>query len=246
MIDKTFSPALYIQIAKDIEKKIIDGVLRGDEKLPSEREQCERYKVSRITVRQAIGIIERKGLVYSVQGKGTYVRPAKIQQNLMKITRFTQTLQERGLQGSTTILSFETNPAEAIRMRMQMQQNAPAAYSMTIVGEGGGIPIVYYHSCFRGDIGEQMCTAAVLMGKEAKTFSTLDLYELIDRPIGSIQQEMFAENASTKISSFLKINRGDAVLRLESVVYDEDGTIMECKAGFYRADIYSFRLTRTV
>lgn len=244
LINKSLSTALYIQIANDIEQEIRGGVLKSNEKLPSERELGDRYKVSRITIRQAIGILERNGLIYSVQGKGTYVRPTKIQQNLMRITSFAQTLQEKGLQGSTTVLSFEINPSKCVPLRMQNIQNAPASYSLKILGLGDGVPMVFYLSYFREDIGNQMCSMALDMSRKGMSFSTFDLYKLIAKPIGRIEQEIFAENIGQKVSAFLKIKHGDSVLRLESVIYDQDDEIMECKIGYYRADMYSFKLIR--
>lgn len=246
LINKDFSTALYMQIANDIERQIHDGNFKSNEKLPSERELGEQYKVSRITIRQAIGIVERNGLVYSVQGKGTYVCPAKIQQNLMRITSFTQTLHEKGLRGSTTVLSFEINPSERTQLRMLKIQNVPAAYGLRILGLGDGVPMVFYLSYFREDVGNPMCSKALELSREGKAFSTFDLYKLIAKPIGRIEQEIFAENVSQKIGAFLKINRGDSVLRLESVVYDQSDEIMECKISYYRADMYSFKLMRSI
>ncbi|PJI51733.1 hypothetical protein CTI14_54570, partial [Methylobacterium radiotolerans] len=46
-----------------------------DEKLPSEPELCERFGVSRITVRRAVADLEGLGIVRRQQGRGTFVAP---------------------------------------------------------------------------------------------------------------------------------------------------------------------------
>ncbi|MFT8361998.1 MAG: FadR/GntR family transcriptional regulator [Sporolactobacillus sp.] len=64
---------LYSQIISDIEKSINEGMLEPNEKLPSERELSQRYKVSRTVIREAFKVLSEKGLVEVKAGKGTYV-----------------------------------------------------------------------------------------------------------------------------------------------------------------------------
>ena len=65
--------AKYIDIAKIIEKEILGGGFELTGKLPTEYELVERFSVSRQTIRQAIAFLKSEGLVYQVQGSGTYV-----------------------------------------------------------------------------------------------------------------------------------------------------------------------------
>ncbi|GHJ50245.1 GntR family transcriptional regulator [Catellatospora sp. TT07R-123] len=64
----------YLQIADDLRSRILDGALRGGDKLPTEAEMMADYGVSRIVVRQAIDVIRGEGLVVSQRGVGVFVR----------------------------------------------------------------------------------------------------------------------------------------------------------------------------
>jgi GntR family transcriptional regulator len=64
----------YVQIADGIRHKIVSGALSGGDRLPSERQLCEEWGVSTITVRKALETLRAEGLVYGVRGKGTFVR----------------------------------------------------------------------------------------------------------------------------------------------------------------------------
>ncbi|MFD3781184.1 GntR family transcriptional regulator [Streptomyces sp. NPDC058612] len=64
----------YVQIADDLRTKILEGVLRGGDRVPSENEICEQWPVSKITARRALGLLRSEGLVEGVRGKGTFVR----------------------------------------------------------------------------------------------------------------------------------------------------------------------------
>jgi GntR family transcriptional regulator, transcriptional repressor for pyruvate dehydrogenase complex len=65
---------LSIQVADQIIDLILDGKLKEGDRLPPERELCETFGVSRTVIREAVSVLEAKGLVSSVTGSGTYVR----------------------------------------------------------------------------------------------------------------------------------------------------------------------------
>ncbi|WP_165000855.1 GntR family transcriptional regulator [Xylanivirga thermophila] len=64
---------LYSQIAEDIKLQILNGDLVPGDQLPTEFELAERYDVSRITSQRALVELEREGLIYRRQGKGSFV-----------------------------------------------------------------------------------------------------------------------------------------------------------------------------
>ena len=71
----SFEPLFY-QLANKIREDIIARVYDLGELLPSERELCEKYEVSRATARQAFQELTRQGLIKRKQGKGTFVTEA--------------------------------------------------------------------------------------------------------------------------------------------------------------------------
>ena len=73
-----FSPVtsnkLYIQIFNQIRDAILAGTFKVGDKLPSEKELCQMFNVSRVPVREALCALELNGLVESNQGQGVYVK----------------------------------------------------------------------------------------------------------------------------------------------------------------------------
>lgn len=65
--------ALYKQIQEDIMRKIKSGLLRPTDRIPSEQELMDEFKVSKITVKNALTLLADEGLIIRVQGKGTFV-----------------------------------------------------------------------------------------------------------------------------------------------------------------------------
>lgn len=67
------SGPLYLQIATHLRREIANGELKPGERLPAIAEMAELRGVSIITIRQAIEVLEREGLLQRFQGRGTFV-----------------------------------------------------------------------------------------------------------------------------------------------------------------------------
>lgn len=68
-------------VAEQLESMILDGSYAAAQKLPSEREMAKQFDVSRPSLREAIQILEAKGLIFRRQGGGNYVNE-ELQQGL--------------------------------------------------------------------------------------------------------------------------------------------------------------------
>lgn len=73
VINRKNSETLYEQVVKYIENKIMTGVYKRDELLPSEKELIDALGVSRITVRKALSILSNAGLIETSRGRGSVV-----------------------------------------------------------------------------------------------------------------------------------------------------------------------------
>ncbi|MFK7762054.1 MAG: FCD domain-containing protein [Roseobacter sp.] len=67
------SEKLSVAVEKQIEELILRGILRPGERLPAERELAERLRVSRPSLRDAISLLQAKGLLTAKAGAGIYV-----------------------------------------------------------------------------------------------------------------------------------------------------------------------------
>src|SRR5487761_162717 len=84
---------LYLQIKEVLKQRILDGVYQPHQKLASENELMGAFGVSRITVRQALRDLHNEGLVFSAQGKGTFVSKPKATQSLESLQGFEESMQ---------------------------------------------------------------------------------------------------------------------------------------------------------
>ena len=67
--------AKYLTIAQDLRNFILSHQSITTYKLPTEQEMCEKYGVSRQTIRQALMLLEEENLIIRIQGSGAYILP---------------------------------------------------------------------------------------------------------------------------------------------------------------------------
>lgn len=222
---------LYQQIKEHIQREIEDGFYADGDKLPSERQLCEQFSVSRIPVRKALEMLEAEGLIRSFQGKGSFVNAPKMRNNLVHIQTFAETLAQQGYHGHTEIVGFEEGVNDSRLM---------------LLGFAEEEPVVFYDCTIKNPLANRFYEAAKEAEVEKKAFSTFDLYPTAMTAIGKMDQKIIAVNADDHISQILRIPVGTAVLVLETAIYNSRMEAVEHKRGYYRTDKYSFNLHRSI
>ncbi|KEI08681.1 GntR family transcriptional regulator [Clostridium sp. K25] len=106
-INKKSCVPLYYQLMNIILEKIELGVLQEHDRLPSERELCEKYDISRSTVRQTMQELENNGYVYREHGKGTFVSSQAVKQDLLKFYSFTEEMKKIGKVPKSNVIDFD-------------------------------------------------------------------------------------------------------------------------------------------
>jgi len=105
-IDRTSPLPAWAQAAQHIRRQIETGRLAGGERLPSETELADTFKLSRLTVRQALGQLSGEGLIERRQGVGTFVVPRKVavQHDLSLSSSWRERFLQEGHESSSELL----------------------------------------------------------------------------------------------------------------------------------------------
>lgn len=112
VFDKSSKTPIYFQLKQILKSEILSGKYTQGQLLPSERELCAQYGISRMTARQAIGELQNEGYLYKIQGKGAFVSSRKIEQNLAVLTSFSEDMLRMGRQPGSKILSIKNLRAD--------------------------------------------------------------------------------------------------------------------------------------
>lgn len=80
--------SLYEQVARSIEDWIVSQALKPGDRLPSERELCEQFGLSRTVIREAIKTLAERGLVSIQPGRGNFVSRLSVENLAEAVNRF--------------------------------------------------------------------------------------------------------------------------------------------------------------
>lgn len=98
---------LYVQLADLFRQRIVKGVWKEGEKLPSLDKLVEEFEVARVTVRQAVDRLAREGLVSPQRGRGTFVTGAPRDDRWLKVETTLQNLADVYRDTHPTILNID-------------------------------------------------------------------------------------------------------------------------------------------
>lgn len=133
---------LYITIMQILKERIIEGTYALQSMLPTEIELEEEFKVSKITIRKAIELLEREGYVKKQSGKGTTILSNAIFNKLSNGSTFSQLLISSGRQlrkEKTEITKISLNPTDELYSYFQKE-----CTKITRVYYLDGEPFMYY------------------------------------------------------------------------------------------------------
>lgn len=229
---------VYIQIHDKIKDDIEHGVWKIGDRLPSERELAIQFSVSRMTLRQAIQTLADEGILERKIGSGTYVARKKVQEKMTGTTSFTDImLSQNRVPSSRTVSYYVAKPSSSEMEKLKLKENEQIV-RMERVRFADDLPICFEITSVPYSLVDQYSKAEITNS----FYKTLE--EKGDNKIGHANQTISAMLASEQIADYLKIKRGDAILRLRQISYFENGTPFEYVRTQYVGNRFEFYLEK--
>ena len=220
---------------RSILQDLVEKTLAPHAAIPPERKLMAKYGVSRSTVREAIRQLVEEGLLYRIQGKGTFVAGERVQSDL-HLASFTEDMRRRGLVPATLLLS--TSLIEApLDVRAALGLGAGARVQVVErLRLAGGTPMAlergYYPADLLPNLGEQDLTRSLYA-----TFATE--YGL---RIDNAEQAVWADAAGPDTAETLGVTAG-APLIVFRRTSSAGSAAIEYVTSWYRGDRYQIHMT---
>lgn len=233
----------YRQLFSEVYERVRSGAWAAGSQIPSERELCDRYGVSRTMVRQALLEAERHGLIVRVPRRGTFVARPRVVQDLARMSSFAATLGHHTLTPARRVLNlaWEAAPAD-IAARLELPPGSLVLVADT-VGYGDREPMAFYQAYIRSPAAEPV--EAALSDRKETVQAT---YEIAGLALGfdrlTADQLFEASLADATAARVLQIPIGGPVFRVSTIFRVPDGLPIESRIAYYRADRYAFHIER--
>jgi len=238
-LDRAHELPLYRQIEDDLLTQIREGQLKAGEMLPAERELCDHYGVSRITVRHAMRELETRGYVGRQRGKGTFVSHSRIRREMGRLISFSQEMEAQGRTPGSRLLNLQHRPADS----------STAALLNVDVGD----PVWIVERLRLAD-EETIAASTSYLNLPLNVYLTplelateTSLWALLERKgieIGQAEMTVRAMTAGSHYADLLLVDEGAALLVIDGVNYaaQEQPFPIEAFEVVSRADRYQYSL----
>lgn len=109
--------------------------------LPSEAELCERFSVSRMTVRQALQELTNDGLIERRRGKGTFVAHRPVHRRPGVFLSFTEEMNRRGMLATSRLLKAGTDDPRPVETQDLVLAPDSKVVRLIRVRMADGVPV---------------------------------------------------------------------------------------------------------
>jgi GntR family transcriptional regulator len=236
------SPA-YVLLYEEVVSQIRSGALAAHAQLPSERDLCLKYGVSRTTVRQALNRAERYGFIVRVAGRGNFVAQPHLHAELPHMVTFQRAMRKQSMTPVRRVLSMGWQPgAPGIAERLAVEARTPLLRVTTLTLDANR-PMAWHESFLPPPIGNDV--EAVLRDAHDDLRPT---YEIAAHCLGVqtlLADEMFeAVDIDEPRASVLALPLGSPAFRVSGVFKTPAGVAIESLVAIFPGARYSFHITR--
>jgi len=225
---------LYEQIYDDILQKIGTHEWAAGARIPAEMQLCERYNVSRITVRKAIEDLALAGHLVRYRGKGTFVRVEHIENKLSKFYSFSESLRAVGINEVAEVLAFEEVIATGqIAKDLLLSSAQVQVYRITRLRSVNDVPYAVESSYIPKHLFKQMTAESVGINGLYNTMRMLGV-----APIRA--KETFRAAAMSGLEAkLLQLDIHAPVMHIDRVTYNGSVVVEYCNSTV-RGDFFTY------
>lgn len=226
---------LTARVREELEDRISRGELAPGEQLPTERELRDEFGVSRVTVRRALASLSDEGLVYAIQGRGTFVASGRLAEPPNTLQSFHELVANEHVTVGAQPLRVDTRAASIDEAeKFGIAPGAPL-FELVRLRTLDELPVAIDSTTLPLSIDPEL---------PGLDWSQESLYARLvgaDHAPVAADYAVEARAADASVASLLAATPGSPVLVAESEVSDAAGRVIVIGVITYRGDRYRFR-----
>jgi GntR family transcriptional regulator len=232
-------PLLADVVRRELKRLILGGEFAVGEKLPNEDRLCERFGVSRVTIREAVrGLIE-DGLVVRRHGSGTYVTRRPLIRNSLDVNfSYTDHFAASGFRPGRKLLGMRTVAAsDDDATTLGVAAGAPLR-EVRRVRTADGRPAIYSIDRIPLEILGPDLERADYAG------SLYAILTAVDHPIAHAEAVLSPVVADPDLARLLDVAPGTPIQRLRQIDFDEGGQAVMVSDEWHVTSVIELRVYR--
>jgi GntR family transcriptional regulator len=228
----------YAQLADLFRNRIVRGQWRPGDRLPALEALMEEFDVARVTVRQAIELLSREGLITAQQGRGTFVTGAPSTAGRLHLQTSLAALAEVYRHDKPELTLIEE---AAVAPALQAEDGKPARryHFMKRVHSRDGVPYCVISIYLDNRVFRM---AATRFRRETVVPVLLDLPRV---KIARASQTLAVSSADVEVAGLIGIPVNSPVAEVRRVCVDPEGTVIYLGLVTYRGDFVRLEMDLT-
>ncbi len=231
MIDRNSPIPLYMQLEDILRTALINHEWAVNTPISSELELSKTYNLSRMTVRSVLTTLVNEGLLYRVQGKGTFVAEPKIATRSLAYMGIREQLESMGYETSTELVSFKRIHADASLANVLSIPSGEEIQYIERVRSIKDDPI----SIHKSYIPQRLCPTLTDELMETEQLCVIMAQEF-NLKAEKVSESLSAILANEREAELLLVEPRHPLLMLEDINRTAEGVVFEYSKVLFRGD----------
>lgn len=231
---------IYQEIADTLRDEIVGGGYAVGDPFPKEFDLCDRFGVSRHTVRSALSRLEREGLLDRQKATGTLVRSTDPSSAFMQKLASVDDLLQYPVDTRLDAKFRKSIPAD--KTLAEWFDVAPGTRITRIGGLRSRIEDAMPLCWMELYVREEYAGVFEHVGKNTRPVYRI-IEQLFDEKISRVEVEISAATITEPEAGYLAVEEGTPALKVLRRYFGKDGRVFETSVGLHPEDRFSYNLT---
>ena len=209
-------------ISREIERRIQDERLNEWDRLPSERQLAEEFGVQRDTVRSALEILIKKGVLIRKPRRGYFVAPKRIEINLNHIRSIIKEIERVRIDNRSILLNLEKISMSKSLSEITQLPEGTLCYQILRIRYDSNRPMSLERSYLIAEHAPDMSREDL----EQHTLGSL-LKNRYGLSLSSVHQRITQVYPNDMEAELLRVSRDEPLIRYDGMIYDRKDRLIE-------------------
>ncbi|KPM93429.1 GntR family transcriptional regulator [Vibrio alginolyticus] len=223
----------YVKIKDSIVEQIEAGMLSPRQKLPAERKLAESFDTTRVTLREALSLLEAEGRIYREDRRGWFISPEPLRYDPTQTLNFPNMAKAQNRVPKTELVAAKGTLANKQAARLLDLQPFSDVYRVDRVRYLEDRPVVFVTNYIRPELFPNLLDYDL-------SNSLTDIYR--DHYGVTYQKIRYRISTSTllgEMAQALRATAGTPAMVVERINYNQHGELIDCDIEYWRHDAIS-------
>lgn len=230
MLGLCLNPVQYLTIHQAILEQIESGQLEARQKLPAERKLAELFNTTRVTLREALALLETDGKLYREDRRGWFISPPPFVYDPGKLIGFEQRAQQLNRRASHRLLSAQSGLATKEASALMTLPPFSDLFTVTRLRELENRAVCYVTSMLLPRV------APTLLDTDFTDSLSTTLRDQFNLEVVKIEYRASVTSLVGDIATSLNATHGATAVKVTRYFYDKQHSLIGCSEEYWRHD----------